>query len=49
MDFAEYLRKPDVSENDYYGRYLPNGLHRLYISKSGKDLQRWNVQYLEVS
>ena len=29
MDFAEYLRKSDVSENSkvYYGRFLRNGLH----------------------
>ena len=37
MDFAEYLRKSDISENRkfYYGRFLRNGLHaRCYISKS---------------
>ena len=38
MDFAEYLRKSDVSENSkvYYGRFLRNGLHErhCYISKS---------------
>ena len=37
MDFAEYLRKPDVSENSkvYYDRFLRNGLHERhsYISK----------------
>ena len=29
MDFAEHLRKSDVSENSkvYYGRFLRNGLH----------------------
>ena len=47
MDFAEYLRKSDVSENSkvYYGRFLRNALHErhCYISKS-----RWNVQELEV-
>ena len=47
MDFAEYLRKSDVSENSekvYYGRFLRNELHKgyCYISKS-----RWNVQYLK--
>ena len=45
MDFAEYIRKPNVSENSkvYYGWFLRNGLHErhFYISKS-----RWNVQYL---
>ena len=38
MDFAEYLRKSDVSENSkvYYGRFLQNELHErhCYISKS---------------
>ena len=38
MDFAEYLRKSDVSEigKVYYGRFLPNGLHErhCYIRKS---------------
>ena len=39
MDFAEYLRKSDGSENSekvYYGRFLRNELHRgyCYISKS---------------
>ena len=38
MDFAEHLRKSDVSESskDYYGRFLRNGLHEryFYISKS---------------
>ena len=47
MDFAEHLRKSDVSENSKvcYGRFLRNGLHEryCYISKS-----RWDVQYLEV-
>ena len=47
MDFAEYLRKPDVSEKSkvYYGRFLRNGLYErhYYISKSW-----WNVQCLEV-
>ena len=37
-DFAEYLRKSDVSENGkvYYGRSLQNGLYErhCYISKS---------------
>ena len=37
MDFAEYLRKPDVSENSkvYYDRFLRNGIHERhsYISK----------------
>ena len=29
MDFAEYFRKPDVSENSkvYYGQFLRNGFH----------------------
>ena len=26
MDFAEYLRKPDVSEKVYYGQFLRNRL-----------------------
>ena len=32
MDFAEHLRKSDVSENSkvYYGRFLRNGLHERY-------------------
>ena len=38
MDFAEHLRKSDVSENSniYYGRFLRYGLHKrhCYISKS---------------
>ena len=38
VDFAEYLRKSDVSENSKvcYGRFLRNGLHEryCYISKS---------------
>ena len=38
MNFAEYLRKLDVSENGkvYYVRFLRNGLHEIYnyISKS---------------
>ena len=38
MDFAECLRKPDVSENIkvYYGRFLRNGFHEryCYISNS---------------
>ena len=38
MDFAEKLRKSDVSENRKvcYGRFLRNGFHRTYryISKS---------------
>ena len=46
MDFAEHLRKSDVSENSkvYYDRFLRNGLHGryCYISKT-----RWDVQYLE--
>ena len=37
MDFAERLRKSDVSENStvYYGRFLRYGLHErcCYISK----------------
>ena len=45
MDFAEYIRKSDVSENTnvYYGRFLWNGLHErnCYISKC-----RWDVQDL---
>ena len=42
MDFGEYLRKSDVSENGkfYYSRFLRNWLHETrYISKS-----RWGVQ-----
>ena len=40
MDFAEYLRKSDVSENSkfyFYGRFLQNGLHEryCYISNMG--------------
>ena len=42
MDFAEYLRRSDVSENSkvYDDRFLRNGLHDryCYISKS-----RWNT------
>ena len=38
MDFTDYLRKLDVSENIkvYYDRFLRNGLHErpCYISKS---------------
>ena len=38
IDFAEYLKKSDVSKNSkvYYGRFLRNRLHerRCYISKS---------------
>ena len=32
MDFAEHLRKSDVSENSkvYYGRFLRNGFHQMY-------------------
>ena len=37
IDFAEYLRKSNVSENGkvYYGRFLRNGIHEryCYISK----------------
>ena len=37
IDFAEYLRKSNVSENSkvYYGRFLRNGIHEryCYISK----------------
>ena len=31
-NFAEYLRKSDVSENSnfYYGRFLRNGLHESF-------------------
>ena len=47
MDFAEHLRKSDVSDNskDYYGQFLRNGLQErcFFISKS-----RWDVQSLEV-
>ena len=43
MDFAEYLRKSDVSENSkvYYSRFLGNELHEryCYISKRGSDVQ----------
>ena len=48
IDFAEYLRKSDISENSevYYGRYLRNGLHERYYY-NGKS--RWDVQYLEKS
>ena len=33
MDFAEHLRKSDVSENTkvYYGRFLQTGLHGRYV------------------
>ena len=38
IDFAEYLRKPDVSDNSkvYYGRFLQIELHErhCYISKN---------------
>ena len=38
MEFAEHIRKADVSENSkiYCGRFQPNGLHEryCYISKS---------------
>ena len=48
MDFAEYLRKSDVSENSkvYYGQFLRNRLPEryCYIGKS-----RWDVQDLEKS
>ena len=32
MDFAEYVRKTDASENNkvYYGRFLRNELHERY-------------------
>ena len=47
MNFTEYLRKSDVSENSqvYHGQFLWNGPHEsyCYFSKS-----RWDVQYLEV-
>ena len=47
MDFAEHLRKSEVSENRkvYYGRFLRNGHHEryCYISKD-----RWDVQNFEV-
>ena len=42
-EFAEYLRKSDVSENTkvHYIRFLRNGLHErnCYISKSRLDVQ----------
>ena len=45
MNFAEYIKEPDVSENTkvYYGRFLRNGLHKrnCYINKC-----RWDVQDL---
>ena len=48
MDFGEYLRKSDVSENRkaYYSRFLRYGFHEryCYISKG-----RWYVQDLEKS
>ena len=49
MNFAEYLRKSDVSEENskvYYGLFLRNGLHDkyCYISKSRSD-----VKYFEKS
>ena len=33
MDFAEYLRKSEGSENSevYYGRFLRNGLHESIV------------------
>ena len=45
MDFGEYLRKSDVSENSNFimvERFLRNGLHErhCYIGKS-----EWDVQY----
>ena len=46
MNFAEYLRKSNVSGNNkvYYDRFLRNGFHEwcCYISKC-----RWDVQDLE--
>ena len=43
IDFAEYLRKSDVSENSkvYYDQFLPNGLLKRYcdFSKSRQDVQ----------
>ena len=48
IDFAEYLRKSDASENSkvYYGRFLRNGLREryCYINKS-----IWDVRCLENS
>ena len=42
MDFAEYLRKSDVSDNNkiYYGQFLRNGLHErdFCISKSRENV-----------
>ena len=50
MDFAQYLRISDVSENNkvYYGRFLRNGFgsRYCYISKSRWG---WDVQGLEKS
>ena len=36
MDFAEHLRKSDVSENSqvYYGRFLRNELYKSYCYSS---------------
>ena len=44
MDFAEYLRKSDVSDNSkvYYDRFLPNGLHEsIVIVKADEMYNIW--------
>ena len=51
MNFAEHLRKADVSENSKvcYDRFLRNGLHEgIAILASTVIKIRWDVQYLEV-
>ena len=44
MDFAEYLRKLDVSGNSkiYYVQFVPNGLNGKYCYISSWS---WNVEY----
>ena len=44
MDFVEYLRKSDVSDNSkvYYDRFLPNGLHEsIVIVKADEMYNIW--------
>ena len=38
MDFTEYLRESDVSENSkvYYGRFLRNGLHERHCIRKSR-------------
>ena len=51
MNFAEHLKKSDVSENSKvcYDRFLRNGLHEgIAILASTVIKIRWDAQYLEV-